>query len=135
MTQQQIERMAGPDRRGSDRPREVFPLPLPIPDLPWFNVTESIGERSVTEGPIPPNVLEAVQACYLRPDVQNAVNQLTPALIDLMSNDEKATRAFSKLVGLDGVDLRDERLAPLLLAALLIGCAAAGGAVGYWSRP
>lgn len=135
MTQQQIERMVGPDRITSDRPRDIFPLPLPIPDLPWFNVTESVGERSVTEGPLPPNVFEAVQACYLRPDVENAVSQLTPALIDLMSNDEKATRAFSKLVGLDGVDLRDERLAPLLLAALLIGCAAAGGAVGYWSRP
>jgi hypothetical protein len=75
---------------------------------------------------------EALEVLYLRPDVRAAVIANSRLFSDLLSRDEKAAQVFNELCG--GLQ-PTERLVPLAIAAILVGSAAAGAAIGWLSRP
>lgn len=75
---------------------------------------------------------EALEVLYLRPDVRAAVISNSRAFADMLSQNEKAARAFSELIG--GLEPGTDRFAPLLIWGVVAGAAALGAAVGWASR-
>ena len=119
------------------RPNQFRKMPEWLLMGRWPMVPIDTG-RSVQGGvPVPKgDFIEAMEALYARPDVRAAVLQNTPVLIELLSRNKEAAEALNELTGdLFGAADTTQRLAPLAIAAIWAGCAAAGGVVGYFSRP
>lgn len=86
--------------------------------------------------PLPLTDTAAFQAVCMRPDIRQAIISNSQALMELLSDDEHASKNFNILIGkLNSGQATEERLAPLIIAGICVGAAALGGAVGWWSRP
>ena len=78
---------------------------------------------------------DVLPAVYYRPDIRAAIASNSQAFAELLSHDDQATQAFNQLTG--GVSAPgdgSDRLVPLAIGAILLGCAAAGVVVGLLSR-
>jgi hypothetical protein len=137
--------------------RSILPFRPPIMGFVIRNLGELTGltERGMvqlppaTEVTMPPPALnqgqlldghsltDVLNAVYYRPDVRAAITSNSQAFAQLLSQDEVATQVFNQLTagftgsatGTDG-----QKLVPLAIGAILLGCAVVGGVVGYLSR-
>ena len=103
----------------------TWPWPTPLPPI--------FGERSEADGaPFGQgDILEVLEAVYLRPDVQSLVAANAKNLAELMSRDDEATQGLRDFVQELTPD-SEERI-PLALA--YGGCILVGAILGYLSRP
>src|SRR5262245_37241029 len=108
---------------------------------PWDS--PRINYLATEERSVPPtiplgsgDILEILESVYPRPDIRALVIEQSHAFVELLSRDEEAASAFQDLAGgFNSPPSEGERLAPLVIAAVMVGCAAAGAVVGYFSRP
>jgi hypothetical protein len=121
--------------RMSPLPITIFAPPLPGGCFPWQLPYPPADERSNGGGEAGPSLTEVLDAVYLRPDVRAAVVANARAFAKLLSKDDEAARAFNELVGNLDAGTTDERVAPLVVVAVVAGCGALGAFVGWLSRP
>lgn len=111
-------------------PPIFWPTPPWLPPIVLYERSETGG---ATGGGGQPNMLEILEAAYLRPDVRAAVVANTRAFTEMLSRDPEAARVFDELFGNAGKGKQDERAVPVLVWYGL--CAAGGAVVGWLSRP
>jgi hypothetical protein len=114
-------------------PRWPWPGPW-LPPYPFPGPAERSGPGS--DGEVGGDIVEVLDSLYQRPDVRAVLPALSRAFLEMLSRDDEAALAFNEIVG--GIPAQEdggERYAILVVAAVVVGCAAVGGGLGYLSRP